>query len=117
MTIDEASERYHIPAELLREYESWGWCGGVKKVMGARRYDDRDMERLSMVMTLYDAGFSRDEAERYMRLLLEEKSTEAQRLEMLDKRRAIALDEIHFREKQLDRLDYLRYKIRSADEK
>ena len=116
MTIDEASERYHIPAELLREYEL-GIVRRRKKVMGARRYDDRDMEHLSMVMTLYDAGFSRDEAERYMRLLLEEESTEAQRLEMLDKRRAIALDEIHFRERQLDRLDYLRHKILSADEK
>ncbi len=58
MTIDKASERYHIPAELLWEYESWGLCGGVKKVMGARRYDDRDMERLSMVMTLKNGGRS-----------------------------------------------------------
>ena len=35
MTIDKASERYHIPAELLWEYESWGLCGGVKKGYGS----------------------------------------------------------------------------------
>ena len=33
MTIYEASERYNIPLEILREYESWGLCGAVKKVM------------------------------------------------------------------------------------
>lgn len=34
MTINEASERYHIPVEVLKEYESWGLCDEVKKVMG-----------------------------------------------------------------------------------
>ena len=111
MTIDEASERYQIPMEILREYESWGLCGTVKKVMGAWQYDDQDLERLSLIMTLHDIGFSNAEVEEYMRLLLEEKNTEKQRMEMLDRRRGTALDEIHFREKQLERLDYLRFKI------
>ena len=35
MTIQEASEHYQIPMKILREYESWGLCGAVKKVMGA----------------------------------------------------------------------------------
>ena len=111
MTIDEASERYQIPMEILREYESWGLCGTVKKVMGAWQYDDQDLERLSLIMTLHDIGFSNAEVEEYMRLLLEEKNTEKQRMEMLERRRGTALDEIHFREKQLERLDYLRFKI------
>ena len=111
MTIDEASERYQIPMEILREYESWGLCGTVKKVMGAWQYDDQDLERLSLIMTLHDIGFSNAEVEEYMRLLLEEKNTEKQGMEMLDRRRGTALDEIHFREKQLERLDYLRFKI------
>ena len=34
MTIDEASRRYNIPLGILKEYESWGLCGEVKKVMG-----------------------------------------------------------------------------------
>ena len=54
MTIDEASERYHIPLEILHEYERWGLCGAVKKVMGSWQYDDTDLERLSMIMTLRD---------------------------------------------------------------
>ena len=113
MTIDEASTRYNIPLDILREYESWGLCDAVKKIMGAWQYDDQDIERLSMIMTLHDIGFLNDEVESYMRLLLEGESTEAQRLDMLNKRRSATLDEIHFREMQLDRMDYLRHKIRA----
>ena len=49
MTINEASERYHIPVEVLKEYESWGLCDEVKKVMGVWQYDDQDIQRLSMI--------------------------------------------------------------------
>ncbi|OUP58564.1 MerR family transcriptional regulator [Pseudoflavonifractor sp. An184] len=116
MTIHEASERYNIPLEILREYESWGLCGTVKTVMGVWQYDDTDLERLSMIMTLHDVGFENAEIETYMKLLLEQEGTEAQRLRILDEKRGRTLDEIHFREKQLERLDYLRYHIRKQQE-
>lgn len=115
MTIYEASERYNIPLKILREYESWGLCGTVKQVMGAWQYDDRDLERLSMIMTLHDVGFSNEEVEAYMRLLLEGEGA-GERMRMIEERRGKALDEIHLKEKQLERLDYLRYEIRKAEE-
>lgn len=111
MTKQEASEQYNIPAEILDEYESWGLCGTVKEVMGVWQYDDTDIERLSMIMTLHDIGFTNTEVEAYMRLLLQGGSTERERLKMLNEKRSSSLDEIHFRERQLDRLDYLRHKI------
>ena len=114
MTINEASERYHIPVEVLKEYESWGLCDEVKKVMGVWQYDDQDIQRLSMIMTLHDVGFDNSEVESYMRLLLEGDSTEKERLDMLNKKRGSTLDELHFKQKQLDRVDYLRYKIQKA---
>lgn len=112
MTMQEASERYHIPMHILREYESWGLCGAVKKVMGDWQYDDADLERLSTIMTLHDIGFTVEEVESYMRLLLEGEHTAVQRLSMLEKKRSAALEEIHFKERQLQRLDYLRHEIR-----
>lgn len=112
MTIEEAHRRYNIPVEILKEYESWGLCGAVKTVMGAWQYDEEDIERLSLIMTLHDVGFSKEEVESYMRLLLEGENTEAKRMKMLDAHRNGTLDEIHFKQRQLDRLDYLRYKIR-----
>ena len=114
MTINEASERYNIPIEVLKEYESWGLCDEVRRVMRVWQYDDRDIQRLSMIMTLHDIGFDNNEVEAYMRLLLEGDSTEEERLDMLNKKRGVTLDELHFKQKQLDRVDYLRYKIQKT---
>lgn len=111
MTKDEASQRYRIPPHILDEYESWGLCGALKKVMGAWQYDDEDLERLSTIMTLHDIGFTADEAETYMRLLLEQPDSDRQRLRMMEEKRNETLDEIHFHERQLQRLDYLRHEI------
>ena len=116
MTIQEASERYKIPLEILREYESWGLCGSVKKVMGMWQYDDQDIERLSMIMTLHDIWFENAETEAYMKLLLEPKNNSDQCLKMLEEKRRALLDAIHFRVKEISTLDYLRYQIRSGEE-
>lgn len=115
MTINEASERYKIPIKILQEYESWGLCGEVKKVMGSWHYDESDIERLSTIMTLHDIGFTNEQVEKYMRLLMKGKSTEIERLKMLSEKRNGTLDEIHFKEKQLDRLDYLRFEIQKEN--
>ena len=116
MTIHEASERYNIPLEILRDYESWGLCGAVKEVMGSWQYDDTDLERLSLIMTLHDAGFESPEIETYMRLLLEAEDSDLTRLNMLNRKRKAALDDIHFRERQLERLDYLRHELQKKTE-
>lgn len=114
MTIQEASERYQIPMNILREYESWGLCGAVKNVMGAWQYDDEDLERLSLIMTLHDIGFTTEEVETYMRLTLEQSGGERERLRMLGRKRDAALDQLHFHERQLERLDYLRHEIQKT---
>lgn len=111
MTIDETSENYNIPIEVLRLYESWKLCGETLKTVGAWLYDDEDLERLSMVMTLYDIGFEDMEVEAYMRLTQREKGAEEKRLRMLNRKRGDVLKEIHCKEKQLERLDYLRHEI------
>lgn len=117
MTIEEASQTYQIPLEILREYESWGLCDAVKKVMGAWQYDDSDLEKLSLIMTLHDIGFDNAEIETYIKLSSEESQADILRMRMLEKKRHHMLNEIHFREKQLERLDYLRHKIRKEAEK
>ena len=117
MTREEASQNYQIPIETLNEYESWGLCGSVKQVMGHWQYDDQDLERLSLIMALHDIGLSAPEVEKYMRLTLEESGTEQRRMNILNALRGRKLDEIHLREKQVERLDYLRYKLRGQGAK
>ena len=50
------------------------------------------------------------------KLLLEQECSENQRLKMLELKRRSLLDEIHFHEKQLSNLDYLRHNIRKNQE-
>lgn len=114
MTMKEASKKYHIPVKILKEYESFGLCEAVKKVMGEWQYDDQDIERLSMIMTLHDIGFDKGEVEAYMRLMLEGEKTRQQRIAMLNKKRGRTLDEIHFKEKQIEYMDYLRYEMQNG---
>lgn len=108
MTIDEVSERYQIPAEILREYEGWGLCGADS---ASWQCEKQDLERLSLIMVLHDVGFRKDEVEEYMRLVLEGETTRERRMRMLEERRVEALDEIHRREQKLEQLDYLRFRM------
>lgn len=115
VTMEEVSKRYNVPIKILKEYESWGLCSAVKKVIGAWQYDDRDLERLGMIMTLHDFGFGRNEVETYMRLELEGADTKPQRLAMLKKQRSTTLDEIHLKEKQIAHMDYLRHEMENGN--
>lgn len=111
MSIDEVIEQYSIPKKILDEYHAFGLCDAVREVMGDWKYTEEDIERLSMIMTLHDIGFTIDEVETYMRLLIAGTKTEAKRMKMLNEKRAQTLDDIHFMEMQLDRMDYLRYEM------
>lgn len=82
--------------------------------MGNWQYDNADLERLSTIMPLHDIGFTVEEVEAYMRLLLEGDHTAAQWLRILLEKRSAALEEIHSKECQLQRLDYLRHEIRKT---
>ena len=98
MTIDEVSRCCGIPLKVLQEY------------------DNTDPERLSVLITLHQIGFESAEIEAYMKLL-EKEDSDGQRLRILERKRRGLLDEIHFREKQLSHLDYLRYSIRREQNK
>lgn len=114
MTRQEISRRYQIPLDVLLAYEQWTFCGAAGQRAGARQYDDSDLERLSTVMTLLEIGFRVREAEVYLRLAQEGEHSGAQRLRMLEERRSAILEEIHCKERQLQRLDCLRHALRTA---
>ena len=113
LTADEISERYQIPLKVLKKYEEWGLCRAVKMTMDEWRYDNQDLEYLSMIRALHDMGFTSLEVETYMKLLLAGDSTKWERMKMLNEKRSQALDEIHLKERQLERMDYLRNDIRN----
>lgn len=102
MTQQELLEKYNIPAELMEKYRNFRKCSA---------FNDADVENMSMIMTLYDIGFDDEETKEYMNLCISDTDTAEERLAMLVKKRKKALSDIHSRQKQLDLIDYIRYKI------
>lgn len=84
-------------------------CQEIKKVMGFWQYDETDFERLSLIMMLYGLDFTVEEIKKYMKLSLGK--NEREWLKLLNKKRKGILDEVHLKEKQLSRIDYLRYEM------
>lgn len=115
MTIYEVSQRYCIPIELLKEYESWGLYGTAKKIIEKWQYDKQDVENISMIMTLHDAGFNNSEIKQYMLLVSDtNKNTKEKRIFMLNQKRSNLLYNIHKKEKQIECLDYIKYEIQKC---
>lgn len=103
MRPEDAGALYNIPAELLQCYENTGLCDCAGELC------DCDLDRLSLLATLRDLGFSDAEAEEYLHAALA--GDRCGQLDMLNAKRGALLEELHVREKQLDRLDYLRHEI------
>lgn len=117
MKQSEVSQQYHIPVEVLKEYETWGLCDSVKIVMGAWQYDDQDLERLGKIMALHDIGFENDEIKTYMQLNILKPDSQIEQLRFLEKKRGQKLNQIHLEEQKIERIDYLRQEIRKAERK
>lgn len=111
MTIEEASKQYEIPAYIRKEYEQLGLYGKQRNETGSWECDRRDLENMSLMVTLHQAGFEETEVKRYMNLILPGTGTEAEQLKMLNRRRDSAMSKIRFYEGQIDLLDYLRYEL------
>lgn len=102
MTKQEVLKRYKIPPDLLEQYREARHCLSFR---------ESDIEAISMIMTLYDAGFNDGEVKEYMTLLFSEQNTVEKRMAMLVKKRKETLEDLHSKQKQLDGIDYLRYQM------
>lgn len=111
MTIVEASRQYKIPDAIISEYEKLSIPGKQAKESGLWECSSRDLELLSLMVTLHQSGLSTEDVKVYIRLVLKGKGTEKARLQILNRRREEALKELHLHESEVDLLDYLRYEL------
>ena len=82
-----------------------------------RRYDDSDIKNMSIMMTLHDIGFGKDETKEYIRLLLEGGNTAEKRMAMLRRKRSETLCDIHELERCIENIDYLRYELQKEKQR
>lgn len=58
MTISEVAQRVGVRTSTLRYYESIGLLPAPKRVSGRRRYDSAILQRLEIICTAQQAGFT-----------------------------------------------------------
>lgn len=113
MTIKEVSEKFNISMATLRYYEKIGLLDDVKKVNSIKEYEDKDIRDLSMIITLKNVGLSNESILEYIQLSKQDNISNMEKIHILRQQRQKLLDEIHHKQKNLDCLDYLIYKIKN----
>lgn len=103
MTLQEAVKQFGLPHSVLEKYISYGF---IRKSNISDEYREEDFERLGLIDILLGAGFTPEEAKRYL-LLTESKGTDEQQLSMLKKQRRVLLEDIHKKQRFLDSIDYI----------
>lgn len=108
MTKQDMMERFGIPDTVLNDYEQ-----NVRKTH-MEVYNDADLALLSQMVTLYEIGFTPQQAQEYLGTDNVQSNINAVRLALLSQKRQELLNTIHQQEEQLDKLDFLRYEIQKS---
>lgn len=113
MKIKEVSDKFNVSMTTLRYYEKIGLFNNVEKVNGVREYEDKDIIYLSLILTLKNAGFSKEVILKYIELSKQGSISNIERINILKLQRHKLLDGIHHKQKNLDCLDYLIYNLKN----
>ena len=115
MRIKEVSKRFNVSITALRYYEKVGLFEDVNRVNGIREYEDKDIERLSLILTLKNIGLSNETILKYIELNEQGAHTKKQQIQVLKLERQKLLDSIHNQLKNIDSLDYLIYQLKDKE--
>ena len=114
MKAEEVSKRFNIKLDELKYYEDIGFFNDVKISDGVREYEDKDIEVLSKVVTLRNLEFSISDISTYIRLMKQGVDGDNERVRILNRKRNVLLDEVHNKQKSIDCLDCIIYKIQGG---
>lgn len=117
MNIKEVSEKFNINLVELENYENIGLFDDIKKVNGIGEYEDRDIEKLSKIVTLKKVGLELEEILRYMKLVEQGDFSKDERVRILNRKRQLILEDIHNKQKSIDCLDWLIYEMNGCNSK
>ena len=68
MTLNDAAKKFDLPLETLKKYISFGLIKVNSDTDGTVQYNDSDFERLGLIDTLIQSGFSPEETKKYLTL-------------------------------------------------
>ncbi|MDO4301121.1 MAG: MerR family transcriptional regulator [Clostridia bacterium] len=109
MTLDEISKYYNVDIKKLKFFEK-------NKLITITNveFKDKDLKKLSILCTLYDSGLDADNIKRFIKL--DYSNEKSEQIKLLNLYRNNLLDSIHKKQKSLDNLDYIIYKIKNKNQ-
>ncbi|MCB6993126.1 MerR family transcriptional regulator [bacterium 210820-DFI.6.37] len=114
MTLEEVSRNYNIDTKKLILFEEKGLTGCRDK-NGFFDFRADDIQRISLILALQDIGMDIGDIRHYLSLCPKgDKSIEG-RIRLLRKQRYRLLEEIHEKQKVLDSLDFMIYKMKEEE--
>lgn len=108
MTLSDAAKKFDLPLETLKKYISFGFIREHSNTDDTVQYNDSDFERLGLIDTLIQSGFTPEETKKYL-TLTENMGTDETQIRMLKKQRRSLLNDIQKKQQLLDSLDYMIY--------
>ena len=106
-TIGEVSKKTNIPPSTLRYYEKEGLLPSVSRTdSGIRKFDDDDLDRLSIIECLKKTGLSIKKIKQFIDWCSEGDSTIQLRYEMFKECREETLRKINELKETLEMIDY-----------
>jgi DNA-binding transcriptional MerR regulator len=107
MTMLELSERYEVDIGKLQYF--------VRNhlIEEKAEYSGEELQQLGNICMLHEAGMDTDEIKNL--LSLNRECDQKEIIRILSKHRSAVLDEIHKRQKYLDQIDYMIYKLKGSD--
>jgi DNA-binding transcriptional MerR regulator len=106
MNIIEASEFFQMNSQLIQEYAQQGLLQTCKNANGEIELHDADVQRLTLIRTLLNAGTT-IEAIKQLLELWDTGCHQKEQIQILKKQRFKVLDDIHAKQQLLDRIDYI----------
>lgn len=107
MTIKEVSAKYGVTQDTLRYYEKAGMIPAVSRTAGGvRNYQDEDLGWVELALCMRSAGLPVEAIADYVRLTQLGDSTIPNRLALLQRQRAVLLDQQRQIHATLERLNY-----------
>lgn len=107
MTIKEAAEQFGLTPDTLRFYEKKGLIGPIKKTSGGiRNYDEDDLNRISFIKCMRDAGLPVEVLRQYMMLYDQGDETIEARKALLKEQREILKQKIEKMQTAYEKLNY-----------
>lgn len=107
MTLNEASKRFHISMEKLKNYEENGLLEHQTLAEGTFDYTETEFRRIGLIHSLIKSGMDMDVLKKYLRLLNDKTANKEEQIRILRKQRYQLLDDIHDKQQALDELDYM----------